>query len=55
MRGHRAYLDQPDNWTNRGFYMPKAKPNAGQVARARGPILPMEQPRRSFFDRVLGR
>ncbi len=41
MRGHRAYLDQPDNWTNRGFYVPKAKPNAGQVARARGPILPM--------------
>lgn len=50
MRGHRTYLDQPDDWTNRGFYVPRAKPNVAQDARRRGEILPMETP--SLFQRM---
>lgn len=55
MRGHRTYLDQPDNWTNRGFYVPRAKPNVAQDARRRGEILPMRDPRRSWLARLWGK
>src|SRR3546814_6157059 len=55
MRGHRSYLDIGSPHRPGRFYVPSAPLTPEQARRARGPVLPMERPRRGRLARGLGR